>query len=78
MFAFVYVRKVKMFVFLVLLGTSNAALGPPLNSFGVGNVPKCEPSVTTAGGSYAAHKGKFILLCVCEIMRRSYINHNLI
>lgn len=50
-------RKLKICVLLVLLGTTvTDALGPPFG-VGVGAVPKCEPSVTTASGSYVVHKG---------------------
>lgn len=50
-------RKLNICVLLVLLGTTvTDALGPPFG-VGVGAVPKCEPSVTTASGSYVAHKG---------------------
>lgn len=47
------------------------AIGP-LGSFGVG-VPssKCEPSITTASGTYAMHKGNIITentsMIYCEI-----------
>lgn len=60
MFASECGRILKIFVLVYFLKTSNAALGPPLNSFGVGNVPKCEPSVTTASGSFVSHKGNLI------------------
>lgn len=37
---------------------STSAIGP-LGAFGVGvGSAKCEPSITTASGSYAIHKGK--------------------
>lgn len=49
---------------LVLIATivaysaiSVRAIGP-LGSFGVGvGSPKCDPSITTASGTYAMHKG---------------------
>lgn len=46
-------RQLKIVVFVMLIA-STSALGLPLGSFGVGvgAVPKCEPSVTTASGSY--------------------------
>lgn len=38
--------------------TSVRAIGP-LGAFGVGvGTPKCDPSITTASGTYAIHKGK--------------------
>lgn len=51
-------------LFLVFIGhlllSNGNALGP-LSSFGVGinGVPKCDPSVTSASGSYVTHKGTF-------------------
>lgn len=48
-------------VIINLLVANIQAIGP-LSTFGVGiinGVPKCDPSVTSASGSYVTHKGSF-------------------
>ena len=47
-----------IFLLGLLVFSGTKAIGP-LNSFGVGAVPKCEASLTTASGSYVSHKGIF-------------------
>lgn len=46
--------------------TSACAIGP-LGAFGVGvGSSKCDPSITTASGTYAMHKGKTIQTFKCK------------
>lgn len=64
-------KKSTLLLIAIFKLTSYVEAIGPLGSFGVGVVtPKCEPSLTTASGLYAIHKGnEFVFIIIRNLIQ---------